>query len=103
MLIEVDEPPHPVEDALQHQPLRLPRPAARASRLTIDERAFSLGLADSTTSVRAALNLAAGLNGYLTANVRVVLDFARTSFAGGAKQSDRLPENLVAGRVQVAL
>ena len=44
-----------------------------------------------------------GLNWYLNRNVKYVVDFERTTFAGGATGGDRRPENAILIRSQVAL
>ena len=75
---------------------------ARAHALQIDDAAFPL-YADPTRSARAAQAWAAGVNWYLNANVKLVVDYERTSFKGGAaNNADRPTEQAVFARVQFA-
>jgi phosphate-selective porin OprO/OprP len=70
---------------------------ARIGRLTIDPDAFTLGLADPATSARRARAWSAGVNWYLNRNVRLMLDYERTSFTGG----DRVSEGAILSRFQL--
>ncbi|MEA2722267.1 MAG: phosphate-selective porin OprO and OprP, partial [Gemmatimonadales bacterium] len=45
---------------------------------------------------------AVGANWYLARAIKVVVDYERTTFAGGAAVGNRRAENLVASRVQYA-
>ena len=57
--------------------------AARMSEMHVGATAFPL-LADPTKSARDALEWVLGVNWYPTAQLKMVLDFARTTFEGGA-------------------
>jgi phosphate-selective porin OprO/OprP len=74
---------------------------ARVHELRVDDAAFPI-YADSTVSARSARAWAAGLNWYLNPNVKLVLDYERTRFAGGAKTGDRAPERALFSRIQFA-
>lgn len=74
---------------------------ARVDELRVDPAAFPL-FADPTTSARRAFSWTLQLNWYLTRNVRFAGMFVRTTFDGGAGMGDRLPENALFGRLQVA-
>lgn len=76
--------------------------AVRAGELTVDDAAFDGGFADPKKSVSAARNAGIGLNWYLTRNVKLVLDYDRTTFDGGDASGDRPDENVVIARAQVA-
>jgi phosphate-selective porin OprO/OprP len=76
----------------------------RASRLHIDHQAFAQGFASPNNSVNEALEFAVGLNWYLNKNIKASIDFAKTSFDGGAaKGADRHSEYAIGGRLQLAL
>ncbi len=75
---------------------------ARIGQLNVDPNAFSLGLADPAKSARRARSWAAGVNWYLNRNVKIALDYERTSFAGGAAGGDRDSEGAVLSRFQLA-
>ncbi len=74
---------------------------ARVHQLRLDDDAFPR-FADPTASARSARAWAAGLNWYLNPNVKLVLDYERTRFAGGAKTGDRAPERALFSRIQFA-
>jgi phosphate-selective porin OprO/OprP len=76
---------------------------ARVNGFQADAAAFTRGFADPETSVRKALAWGAGLNWYLTRNVKQALSFERTSFTGGAAGgADRPAENALFIRTQLA-
>ena len=75
----------------------------RYSGLQIDQAAFDGGFADANKSVRTAQTFVVGANWYTTANTRFVVDYARTDFTAGAAASDRVPENVIVGRMQFSL
>ena len=75
--------------------------AVRATELHLDGRAFSQ-LADPTKSARDAFEVAAGLNWYPMAQLKIVADFARTTFLSGAVRDARDVENAVLLRTQLA-
>ncbi len=75
---------------------------ARIGQLNVDPSAFALSLADPTKSARRARAWAAGVNWYLNRNVKIGLDYERTSFAGGAAGGgDRDSEGAVLSRFQL--
>jgi phosphate-selective porin OprO/OprP len=76
---------------------------ARFNRLDIDDAAFAGGFADPAKSVRRASAWGAGLNWIWNDNLKYVLDYERTSFAGGAPEgADRPTENSIQTRLQLS-
>ena len=79
--------------------------AARYSELRVDGDAFPR-FADPTKSASRAKAWAAGLNWYLTRNVKVVANYEQTRFKGGAGSAsaikDRETEKVVLSRFEVA-
>lgn len=74
----------------------------RVNELKADPKVFPT-LADPTVSARVARGWAAGVNWYLTANLRCLVDYEETRFRGGAlKGADREREKVILGRVQLA-
>jgi phosphate-selective porin OprO/OprP len=74
----------------------------RVSGFEADQDAFPL-FADPARSVHEAFSWAAGLNWYLNQNVKVVLNYERTAFTGGAAAgADRPDEQGFFTRVQLA-
>src|SRR5206468_172615 len=73
----------------------------RYSEIRFDPASFP-SFADPTTSVSQARELAAGLNCYLNDYIKVMFQFSRTDFVGGAVNGDRDPENAFLGRLQLA-
>jgi phosphate-selective porin OprO and OprP len=73
--------------------------AARYHELTVDDDAFTLNLAAAGAS-RTAESWTAGLNWYLTGNVRYTFNFERTVFDGDA-DGPRRAENALAFRTQI--
>ncbi len=76
---------------------------ARYQELTVDDAAFSSGLADPKKSASVAKSWSAGLNWYLNRAVRVLLDYEQTAFEGGASTGDRPEEKIILGRLQLVL
>jgi phosphate-selective porin OprO/OprP len=74
---------------------------ARYSDLRIDPDTFPT-YADPTKSAREAKSWGIAANWYLNANVRIALNFDRTTFDGGAADGNRIPENLLLSRFQVS-
>ena len=74
---------------------------ARYGRLNVDPDAFPV-YADPAKSARRAADKAVGANWYLNRNVKVMLDYIRTSFEGGAKSGDRPDEKVLLSRFQIA-
>ncbi|MCU1277024.1 MAG: oprP [bacterium] len=76
--------------------------AARYGELRVDNATFP-AFADPTKSARAALEWAVQGNWHFTRLVKFALLFARTTFKGGAPMGgERVPENALMGRLQVA-
>jgi len=77
--------------------------AARYGELRIDPTTFApIAYADPTKSASQALEWGVGINWYVTDMVKLVVNYERTTFKGGASGGgDRRPENLFAGRLQV--
>lgn len=77
--------------------------AARYGTLTIDDAAFDNAFANINTSAREARSYGIGANWYLSSNVKVVLNYTQTDFAGGAAGgSDRNDEQAVFARLQLS-
>jgi phosphate-selective porin OprO/OprP len=75
--------------------------AARYGELRVDPETFPT-YADPTRSAQQALEWGVGVNWYLLDPVKIVVDFERTTFKGGAGvRGDRRPENALLARVQV--
>ena len=76
---------------------------ARYNRLEVDPDTFGQGYADPTRSVRRASAWGVGLNWIWNSNVRYVLDYEQTSFAGGvASAGDRPTEKSIQTRLQLS-
>jgi phosphate-selective porin OprO/OprP len=74
---------------------------ARASRLTAGGDAFPR-FADITKSARSATSVGAGINWYPRTPLKLMLDYERTSFDGGAPAgADRGDEDFVSMRMQI--
>lgn len=73
---------------------------ARVSALDIDKKAFPV-FADSTKSVKSAVDYTGGVNWHLNRNVKVQLSYTNTAFKGGATKGNLPDEKVVAGRVQL--
>jgi len=75
---------------------------ARISSLDVDDAAFPL-FANPATAASAADSIGVGFNWYLNRNLKVMLDYERTEFEGGAASSgDREDENVLFSRFQIA-
>jgi phosphate-selective porin OprO/OprP len=77
-------------------------PAFRWNALDVDDDAFTKGFANSAQSASKAEGFGIAVNWYLNQFVKLVLDFERTTFDGGASSGDRSPENVLQTRVQLA-
>ena len=76
--------------------------SARHGVLDIDDGVFGT-YADPAVSVSKASNTGVALNWYMTANVRVSLDYEHTAFDGGAAaNADRADEKALLTRLQLA-
>jgi phosphate-selective porin OprO/OprP len=76
--------------------------AFRTGELNLDSAAFANGLLSSSKSARSAREWVGGVNFYLNRNVKIVADYAQTSFDGGASSGDRPDERTVLTRFQLA-
>ncbi|MFL5350808.1 MAG: OprO/OprP family phosphate-selective porin [Hyalangium sp.] len=75
---------------------------ARYSDLRVDPNTFPT-YADPAKSAREAKSWGIAANWYLNTNVRIALNFDRTTFEGGAADDgNRIPENLLLSRFQVS-
>jgi phosphate-selective porin OprO/OprP len=75
--------------------------AARYAELEVEQDVYTLGFASASRSARKARAWAIGANWYLNKMVRLMLDFDRTTFEGGAANNgDRPAENVIMSRVQ---
>ncbi|HKH47478.1 MAG TPA: porin [Thermoanaerobaculia bacterium] len=74
---------------------------ARISSLDVDDAAFPL-FANPASSASAADSIGVGLNWYLNRNLKLMLDYERTEFEGGAAAGDREDENVLLSRFQIA-
>jgi len=74
---------------------------ARISGLDVDDEAFPL-FANPASAASAADSLGVGLNWYLNRNLKVMLDYERTEFEGGAASGDREDESVLFSRFQIA-
>ncbi len=75
--------------------------ALRHSRVDVDAKAFPI-FADPARAARTADEWAAGVNWYLTRNVRVTLNYDVTRFEGGAAGGDRETEKVWLSRFQIS-
>ena len=73
----------------------------RFSALASDDNAFPT-YADPTKAVASVETVGAGVNWYLTENIRASLDYEQSSFEGGAAAGDRPDEQVLFARWQVA-
>lgn len=74
---------------------------ARISSLDVDDKAFPL-FANPASAASAADSIGLGFNWYLNRNLKVMLDYERTEFDGGAASGDREDENVLFSRFQIA-
>lgn len=79
--------------------------AARYGELDVDNDIFTEKFASATSSASKATSFGVGVNWYLTANAKIVLDYDQTKFDGGAGTStapdDRLKEKALFTRLQI--
>jgi len=75
--------------------------AARIQATGVADSAFPF-FADPAVSVRRIRAWAIGLNWHFARGVKLMVDYERASFAGGASVGDRAPENFLATRLQTA-
>ncbi len=74
---------------------------ARVGTLKIDKKAFPT-FADPAASAQAARERGAGVNWYLSRNVRLMFDYIQTRFRGGDAAGDRQDEKVILNRLQIA-
>ncbi|HEX3527978.1 MAG TPA: porin [Thermoanaerobaculia bacterium] len=78
---------------------------ARYSKLDLDEKTFPI-FANPASAPRSTAAWAVGLNWYLNKNVRVMLDYEKSTFDGGAGTTslvtDRIPEKILFSRFQIS-
>lgn len=75
--------------------------SVRYSELKLDDDTFPT-YANPAASVKSIQSIGAGLNWYLTRNLKSSLTFENSSFEGGAAGGDRDDENVLFARFQVA-
>jgi len=73
----------------------------RTGALRVDDRAFPT-FADPAKSASAARERGAGVNWYMSRNVKWMLDYIRTRFVGGDAAGDREDERVVLNRFQIS-
>jgi len=76
--------------------------AARYGELRLDTKTFTLKFADPTRSPRKATEWGVGLNWHLGRGFKLMANYERTTFEGGAKTGDKPSEIVVLARVQAA-
>lgn len=76
--------------------------AGRWDVLRIDHQAFESGLASEASAAEQANEWAVGVNWYLNNNLKLQLDYARTTFQRGAVlRADRTPESAILSELEV--
>jgi phosphate-selective porin OprO and OprP len=76
--------------------------ALRITELDVDDDAFPV-FADPAAAIDSANTYGIGLNWYLTASVKAVVDYYQTDFDGGAATGDRDDETYVLARLQYSI
>jgi phosphate-selective porin OprO and OprP len=80
--------------------------AARISNVAAQTRQFQLGFANPSVAAKTATEFAAGINWYLTPNVKWQFDYANTYFDGGAGTTadvkDRPNESVFESQLQIS-
>jgi phosphate-selective porin OprO/OprP len=76
--------------------------AARLGQVRIDEATFTLGFADRNASASKATEWSVGLNWHLARNFKLMTNYEKTTFEGGARGADRPTEIVVLSRLQAA-
>jgi phosphate-selective porin OprO and OprP len=76
--------------------------ALRITELDIDDDAFPV-FANPAAAIDSANSYGIGLNWYLTASVKAVVDYYQTDFDGGATTGDRDDETYVVARLQYSI
>ncbi|MBL8987268.1 MAG: porin [Gemmatimonadetes bacterium] len=75
--------------------------AVRVQQTGVDEAAFA-GFADPASQAQRARSWGIGVNWYFARQIRLMVDYERTSFRGGSATGDRPAETFVATRLQFA-
>jgi phosphate-selective porin OprO and OprP len=75
---------------------------SRISELKVDDSVFDADFADPTLNAEAAKLWSVGINWYLNRNVRIALDYDRTTFRNYDSNPDRHAEGVIQGRFQLA-
>jgi phosphate-selective porin OprO/OprP len=73
----------------------------RYTQLNVDNDAFILKFADSTTSARQARTWTAGVNWYFSKNLKFEVNYEQSHFRGGSAIGDRSTEKLILSRFQI--
>ena len=80
--------------------------AARISNVAAQTRQFQLGFAAPNVAAKTATEFAAGINWYLTPNIKWQFDYANTYFDGGAgvkgAPKDRPNESVFESQLQIS-
>jgi phosphate-selective porin OprO/OprP len=76
--------------------------AARIGQLSIDDTVFDLGFADRNRAAKKATELGFGVNWHLARNFKLMANYERTKFEGGARGGDRPTETVILTRLQAA-
>ncbi|HTO07990.1 MAG TPA: porin [Myxococcota bacterium] len=74
----------------------------RISQLKVDDSVFDANFADPTVSAEAAKLWSVGINWYLNRNVKLAVNYDRTTFRSYASNQDRHDEGVLLGRFQLA-
>lgn len=75
--------------------------AARMQGTGVEDGAFPV-FADPTTSARRIRAWGVGVNWHFARNIKLMVDYERATFRGGATSGDRPPEHFLATRFQTA-
>ena len=75
---------------------------ARFSQLKVDSSVFAAGLADPTVSAESAKLWTVGVNWYLNRNVKLALNYDRTTFRNYAGNADRHAEGVLLSQFQLS-
>jgi phosphate-selective porin OprO/OprP len=76
--------------------------AGRVGQVRIDDATFTLGFADRNAAAAKAKEWGVGLNWHLARNFKLMANYVKTTFEGGAKGADRPTEIVVLTRLQAA-
>ena len=101
-LARAQDPPQTTDESSRSWIRRSASWSARTSSARRrDDKTFPV-FANPASVARSARAWAVGLNWYLNKNLRVMLDYERTKFDGGAATGDREDENILFSRFQIA-